>query len=129
MKYLNPFLKCVKVQNFHSILFMIRGMSSVLLLNYYMATPAHSDAGKIFDFNATLPIMAAQFIFLMIFLDATWFGPVGNVLDERDATIRARLGCARSGADELDSLQKEAEALLKDARTEAQAKIAEAKSK
>ncbi len=56
-----------------------------------MALPAHADAGKIFDFNLTLPIMAGQFLLLMVFLDKFWFGPVGKVLDERDGYIRDQL--------------------------------------
>ena len=56
-----------------------------------MALPAHADAGKIFDFNLTLPIMAGQFLLLMVFLDKFWFGPVGKVLDERDGYIREQL--------------------------------------
>merc|ERR1719326_1878816 len=91
-----------------------------------MVIPAHSEAGKIFDFNATLPIMVAQFIFLMVFLDKTWFGPVGNVLDEREAKIRDRLRQA-TGTDELDSLTAEADMILECAKMEAQTKILEAK--
>merc|ERR1711907_286529 len=86
-------------------------------------------SGKVFDFNATLPAMAAQFLLLMVFLDTTWFGPVGKILDERDAKIRARLSSVKSGDDDLETLAKEAENLLKAARTEAQAKIADAKTK
>lgn len=56
--------------------------------NAIMAMPAAADAGKLFDFNLTLPAMAGEFLLLMVFLDKTWFGPVGKVLDERDATIR-----------------------------------------
>ncbi len=56
-----------------------------------MALPAHAAAGKIFDFNLTLPIMAGQFLLLMVFLDKFWFGPVGKVLDERDGYIREQL--------------------------------------
>merc|ERR1712167_60361 len=58
-----------------------------------------------------------------------WFGPVGTVLDERDAKIRARLGSVETGVEELEALKKEAETLLKDARAEAQASITEAKNK
>merc|ERR1712110_492252 len=93
-----------------------------------MAMPASADAGKIFDFNATFPAMAAQFLLLMVFLDKTWFGPVGKILDERDAKIRARLSSVKTGDDDLESLAKEAESLLKAARTEAQTKIADAKA-
>jgi F-type H+-transporting ATPase subunit b len=87
-----------------------------------------ANAGKVFDFNATLPIMAAQFLLLMVFLDKTWFGPVGKVLDARDAMIRARLTLLKTDAGELETLQKEADTLLKDARADAQAKIAAAKN-
>merc|ERR1719217_455230 len=100
-----------------------------LIANLLLASPSSAEAGKIFDFNATLPIMAAQFLLLMVFLDKTWFGPVGKVLDERDAKIRARLSSVKVGGDELEALQKEAETLLKDARAETQAKISDAKEK
>ena len=70
--------------------------------NALMALPAHAEAGKIFDFNLTLPIMAGQFLLLMVFLDKFWFGPVGRVLDERDGYIREQLqkfkvGCMLHG--------------------------------
>merc|ERR1719420_138407 len=97
--------------------------------NLLLVMPAHAGSGKVFDFNATLPIMAFQFLLLMLFLDRSWFGPVGKVLDERDARIRSRLSSVELDTGTLDSLQKEAENLLKDARAEAQAKIAESKNK
>merc|ERR1711988_1753962 len=99
----------------------------IILSNIITTLPAHAE-GKVFDFNATLPAMAAQFLLLMLFLEKTWFGPVGKVLDERDAKIRARLSSVKTGDDDLESLAIEAEKLLKDARAESQAKIAEAKS-
>ena len=70
---------------------MIRPAALVAISNALMALPAHADAGKIFDFNLTLPIMAGQFLLLMVFLDKFWFGPVGKVLDERDGYIREQL--------------------------------------
>ena len=53
------------------------------------------QAGKIFDFNLTLPLMAGQFLLLMVFLDKTWFGPVGKLLEDRDAELRSKLGAFR----------------------------------
>merc|ERR1712216_461935 len=73
--------------------------------------------------------MVVQFLALMFFLDKTWFGPVGKVMDERDAKIRACLSSVKSGGEELEALQEEAESLLKDARALAQATITEAKKK
>ncbi len=69
----------------------VRPAALVAISNALMALPAHADAGKIFDFNLTLPIMAGQFLLLMVFLDKFWFGPVGKVLDERDGYIRDQL--------------------------------------
>jgi len=104
-----------------------RCAAPMILSNIFMTMPAHAE-GKVFDFNATLPAMAVQFLLLMVFLEKTWFGPVGKVLDERDAKIRARLSSVKTGDDDLESLAAEAEKLLKDARAESQAKIADAKS-
>jgi F-type H+-transporting ATPase subunit b len=98
-----------------------------LAMNAVTALPALAT-GKVFDFNATLPAMVVNFLLLMVFLEKTWFGPVGKVLDERDAKIRARLGSVKTGDDELASLTKESESLLKEARSEAQNKIADARS-
>merc|ERR1739848_317189 len=105
----------------------IKKNASYVALNALIILPAYS--GKVFDFNATLPIMAAQFILLVVFLDKTWFGPVGEVLDARDATIRNRLISMKSGNDELEALLNTADTLLKDARADAQAEVADAKSK
>merc|ERR1739848_257390 len=105
----------------------IKKNASYVIFNALMILPANS--GKVFDFNATLPIMAAQFILLVIFLEKTWFGPVGEILDARDEVIRNRLMSAKSGNDELEALLNSAEKMLKDARADAQSEIADAKSK
>merc|ERR1711976_592229 len=101
---------------------------TILTSNLLFTIPAHAEAGKIFDFNATLPVMGAQFLLLMVFLEKTWFGPVGKVLDDRNDKILTRVKSLSTGADQLATLQNEAETLLKEARAEAKAKIAEAKT-
>ena len=52
---------------------------------------AHAEAGKLFDFDLTLPIIATEFLLLMTILDKTVFGPVGKALDDRDELIRSQL--------------------------------------
>jgi F-type H+-transporting ATPase subunit b len=52
---------------------------SAIVANALMALPAAAEAGKLFDFNLTLPIMAGELLLLMVFLDKFWFGPVGKV--------------------------------------------------
>lgn len=86
--------------------------------NFIAALPASAEAGKLFDFNLTLPVMAGEILLLMVFLDKFWFGPVGKVLDERDATLRSQLAQVKGGSDEVDALVKEAEDLVKAARSE-----------
>merc|ERR1711948_169447 len=92
------------------------------------AMPASADAGKIFDFNATLPAMAAQFLLLMVFLDKTWFGPVGEVMDEREEKIQASWNTMKNSNNELETRQKEAEKMLQETRDKAKASFAEAKA-
>ncbi|CAG9463657.1 unnamed protein product [Pedinophyceae sp. YPF-701] len=106
----------------------LKTASIVTVSNIIMAMPASAEAGKLFDFNLTLPVMMGQFLALMVFLDKTWFGPVGKALDERDEMIRSKLSSVKDNSDALNKLQEDAEALLKAARAEAQARIAEAKS-
>merc|ERR1712084_192511 len=93
-----------------------------------MAMPASADAGKIFDFNATFPAMITQFLLLMVFLDKTWFGPVGKIVDEREEKIRASWNTMNSSNNDLESRQKEAEKMLQDARDKAKSTLAEAKA-
>lgn len=107
----------------------LRSAGLAALANVLAVLPAHAEAGKIFDFNLTLPIMATQFLLLMVFLDKTWFGPVGKALDERDANLRAKLGSVKDNSGDLKKLQDEAEQVLREARQAAQAMIKEAKSK
>ncbi len=40
--------------------------------NVLMALPAAAEAGKLFDFNLTLPVMAGEILLLMVFLDKFW---------------------------------------------------------
>lgn len=101
----------------------------VAVSNALLAAPALAEAGKIFDFNLTLPLMAAQFLALMVFLDKTWFGPVGAVLDERDGKLREAMAFAKDGGGELAALAAQAEEALRAARADAAAAVAAARAK
>lgn len=107
---------------------LAKSASVVAVANMIMATPAFAEAGKIFDFNLTLPVMAGQFLLLMVFLEKTWFTPVGKVLDERDALLRSKLGSVKDNAGDVDALAKEAQDILKAARQEVTAMINQKKN-
>ncbi|KAK9785687.1 hypothetical protein WJX73_008584 [Symbiochloris irregularis] len=96
--------------------------------NLMTTLPAHAEAGKIFDFNLTLPIMVTEFLLLMVFLDKFWFTPVGNNLDARDKYIRDKLSNVKGNSDDLERMQKEAESVTSKARQEAGELIAQARS-
>uniref|UniRef100_A0A7S1T276 ATP synthase subunit b', chloroplastic n=2 Tax=Eukaryota TaxID=2759 RepID=A0A7S1T276_9CHLO len=96
--------------------------------NIFMALPASADAGKLFDFNLTLPVMAAEFLLLMVFLDKTWFTPVGDLLDKRDAELRGMVGEVKDNSANLAALKAEADGILRSARADAQAQLQACKS-
>eukprot|EP00199_Chlamydomonas_sp_CCMP681_P006306 CAMPEP_0119116392 /NCGR_PEP_ID=MMETSP1180-20130426/52250_1 /TAXON_ID=3052 ORGANISM="Chlamydomonas cf sp, Strain CCMP681" /NCGR_SAMPLE_ID=MMETSP1180 /ASSEMBLY_ACC=CAM_ASM_000741 /LENGTH=217 /DNA_ID=CAMNT_0007105529 /DNA_START=18 /DNA_END=671 /DNA_ORIENTATION=+ len=96
---------------------------TAVVANVIMAMPAAAADGKLFDFNLTLPVMAGQFLLLMVFLDKFWFTPVGKVLDERDAGIRNMLGSVKDNSGDVDKFAVEAQEILKVARSEVTALI------
>ena len=69
-----------------------KAMLTGLAANALIALPSFAgEPGKIFDFNLTLPIIATEFLLLMVILDKTVFGPVGKAIDDRDELIRNQL--------------------------------------
>ncbi|EFJ41776.1 CF0 ATP synthase subunit II precursor [Volvox carteri f. nagariensis] len=102
---------------------LVKPALSAVVANALLAMPAAAEAGKIFDFNLTLPVMAGEFLLLMVFLEKAWFTPVGKVLDERDNLIRSKLGAVKDNTGDVDKLVLEAEAILKAARGEVSASI------
>jgi len=82
-------------------------------------------AGGLFDFNATLPLMAIQFILLTVVLTFVFYKPVAKVLDERETSINKNLTDASEKLIKADELYKQYDEQLKTARANAQSVIAE----
>ena len=82
-------------------------------------------AGGLFDFNATLPLMAIQFILLTVVLTFVFYKPVAKVIDERETYINDNLTTASEKLIKADELYKEYDEQLKTARVNAQSVIAE----
>ena len=82
-------------------------------------------AGGLFDFNATLPLMAIQFILLTVVLTFVFYKPVAKVLDERETSISKNLAEASEKLIKADELYKQYDEQLKLARTNAQSVIAD----
>jgi F-type H+-transporting ATPase subunit b len=93
--------------------------AAIVAMNVLLTMPALAEEkGKIFDFNLTLPIIAIEFLVLMVALDNIWFKPVAAVMDKRDQDIREKLLGVRDNSGEIQTLQDEAEAIIKGARAE-----------
>jgi F-type H+-transporting ATPase subunit b len=82
-------------------------------------------AGGLFDFNATLPLMAIQFVLLMVVLTFIFYKPVSKVIDERETYISGNLTQASEKLIKADELYNEYDEQLKTARVNAQAVIAQ----
>ena len=101
--------------------------AQLLLALPALAEEAEKEPGKLFDFDFTLPIMAVQFLVLMVFLDKTWFSPVGKVLDDRDENLRNILSGVQDNTGDVKKMEDEASKVVADARTEASNLIADSK--
>ena len=81
-------------------------------------------AGGLFDFNATLPLMAIQVLLLTIVLTFVYFKPISKVIDERETYINGNLTTAAEKLIKADELYNEYDEQLKTARVNAQSIIA-----
>jgi F-type H+-transporting ATPase subunit b len=81
-----------------------------------------------FDFDATLPLMALQFILLAAVLNAIFYKPLNKVLDERAEFLRSQKTAARERLTKVESLTAQYEQQLGEARRQSQDIIAAAQA-
>ena len=82
--------------------------------------------GGLFDFDATLPLMAVQVVILTFILNALFFKPVGKVVEEREAYVSTSRAEAKEKLAEVEKLEEDLRNQLKEARQAAQKVIQEA---
>ena len=100
-------------------------MNSFFMPTTYMFAMTEG-AGGLFDFNATLPLMAIQFVLLMVVLTFIFYKPVSKVLEDREEYISGNLTQASDKLIKADELYKQYDEQLKTAKVNAQAIIAKA---
>jgi F-type H+-transporting ATPase subunit b len=83
--------------------------------------------GGLFDFDATLPLMAVQFLILVAILNATFYKPLGKAIDDRDGYVRGNETAARDRLAEVRQLTEQYEQELAQTRKQAQSIVAEAR--
>jgi len=81
---------------------------------------ASKPEGGLFDFNATLPLMALQILLLMVVLNLVFYTPIAKVLDERDEYIRKNLTEASETLAKAERITKQYEQDLSQERRESQ---------
>ncbi|MGF1539170.1 MAG: F0F1 ATP synthase subunit B' [Pleurocapsa sp.] len=81
-----------------------------------------------FDFDATMPLMALQFLLFTALLNAVFYKPLTKVLDERDEYIRNNSSDARERLAKAESIVAEYEKQIAAARKESQALIQKAQA-
>ena len=82
-------------------------------------------AGGLFDFNATLPLMAIQFVLLTVVLTFIFYKPITKLIDDRENYINDNLTTASEKLIKANDLYNEYGEQLKTARVNAQAIIAQ----
>jgi len=82
--------------------------------------------GGLFDFDATLPLMAVQVVLLTFILNSLFFKPVGRVVEERENYVITSRAEAKQKLAEARKLESELKEQLKEARLSAQKVIHDA---
>lgn len=104
-------------------------MVNMLYWTTLLATEAaEKGGGGLFDIDATMPLMAVQFLVLVVVLNAVFYKPVGKAIDERNEYIRVTQADARERLEKAQALAKQYEQELVDTRRQAQAVIVEAQN-
>jgi len=82
-----------------------------------------SGPGGLFDINATLPLVAIQFLLLMVVLNILLYNPLLTVIEERKEYILTNLSEASKILAEANKLTTQYEQELEDVRKQAQLEI------
>ncbi|GCL40508.1 MULTISPECIES: F0F1 ATP synthase subunit B' [Nostocales] len=93
-----------------------------------LAVEEVAKEGGLFDLDATLPLMAIQFLVLALILNATLYKPLGNAIDGRNEYIRTNNLEAQERLSKAQALAQQYEQELAQSRRQAQAIVAQAQA-
>ena len=92
-------------------------------LSILISSSEVSGPGGLFDINATLPLVAIQFILLTVVLNIILFNPLLTIIEERKEYILTNLSKASEILAEANKLTEQYEQELTSVRKEAQLEI------
>jgi F-type H+-transporting ATPase subunit b len=93
-------------------------------LSILISSSEVSGPGGLFDINATLPLVAIQFILLMVILNIILYSPLLTIIEERKEYILGHLAEASEKLAQAKELTTQYEQDLDTARKSAQLEIA-----
>ncbi|MBR8835556.1 MAG: F0F1 ATP synthase subunit B' [Stigonema ocellatum SAG 48.90 = DSM 106950] len=93
-----------------------------------LAVEKVAKEGGLFDLDATLPLMAIQFLLLALVLNALFYKPLGKAIDDRNEYIRNNQLEAKERLSKSEGLAQQYEQELAGARRQAQTVIVEAQA-
>ena len=92
-------------------------------LSILISSSEVSGPGGLFDFNATLPLVAIQFVLLTVLLNIILYNPLLTIIEERKEYILTNLSKASELLAEANKLTAQYEQELANVRKEAQLEI------
>lgn len=92
-------------------------------LSILISTSEVSGPGGLFDIDGTLPLVAFQFLLLMVILNIILYNPLLTIIEERKEYILTNLGKASEILAEANDLTTQYEEELANVRNEAQLEI------
>ena len=93
-------------------------------LSILISSSEVSGPGGLFDINATLPLVAIQFVLLMVILNILLYSPLLTIIEERKEYILSHLAEASEKLAQAKELTIQYEQDLENIRKEAQLEIA-----
>jgi len=92
-------------------------------LSILISSSEVNGPGGLFDINATLPLVAIQFILLMVILNIILYSPLLTIIEERKEYILSHLAEASEKLAQAKELTTQYEKDLENTRKEAQLEI------
>jgi F-type H+-transporting ATPase subunit b len=92
-------------------------------LSILISSSEISGPGGLFDFDATLPLVAIQFVLLTVILNVLLYSPLSTVVAERNELILTNLANASETLAKANEMTAQYEQELESVRREAQSQI------
>ncbi len=98
------------------------------MMTQWILLAAETAEGGLFDLDATLPLMAIQFLLLATILNILFYKPLGKAIDDRAGYVQGQLNQAKKQKQEAIALAQQYEQELKEVRKQSQGIIGTAQS-